>query len=1507
MPPVAIAIGAAVVGAAVAVSAMRAKLKTPKAEDVDRGYELSRKLDSNYPREIAVGKFATGGSGVYDTVSGAENKYVWRVTAISDYEITSLDEIWIDGQKVTLSGDPLTGWVNVTDHLTKENGDPTIRFRIMKGTEGQALDSELAAAAGPGSFGGQLTASDTFAGMAIAIMRWEHSPDDNITSEPSQIVYVGEGAPVHDPRDETSDPDDPSTWSRTSDARFNPALIAAQAIRGWKRGGEVVVGAHGIVTADIPEAALGDAADICDEEIETDEGTEARYRCGGMIRMDPKNGIRPSLEKVMAAMDGDLVENGGEFTILAGVERVAANHYDLASIGGRILSFDEHGAATNRYNETACSFVDPDSAWEMQDLPAYKPAAHLTADENRHRVQDIALDFVFSRFQATRIQKSKHERSRLFATATFDLPLIAEETEPGDWFTVTDRQTGQTTAVWEAQTVSRVNSRDRGCRVIIQAQGIAVDPWGWDQDDADAVVVPTPPTYPIGEVPAPAVPVLTLSATSVSGGGATFPAIVAAFEVAESPLETHVEFEYWPTSDDTEIRGATCLKSAGQRVLIEGVAPSTDYRVRARLIGGTRVGQWSEPSAVTTSADFIANDATIPSGLIEDARDAINDRLEEADETLADAASRLAGLGATAAHNSLLNWLEDPLFRTGTAGYVAVEGTIMPMAGTPRGLEAFWNFGETGAQDTKVLRWPGRKPVASQDSVQASVDIETTGSVSSVTLQAVWYDAAGDLLSTSDIYAGDTGRIGGVVAAPEDAAQVEIRIVPTVSEAGYGSVQIHRPKAAYALPGQTTADPFEDPDNETVSRIASLERTVAGMAEFIRSLQVETRRGRAGFRQNVTGIADANATSLQYFTSLSSDLTSLEGNVYTKAQADALFFTSAETNAAIAGFDLSLNTSFSNLGDRVSDIEGAGYLTEATADLLFMTSAEVDSAMAAFDLSLNATFSSVADRVGDLETAGFLTEASADLLFMTSAEVDSAISVFDLSLNTSFTDLSDRVGTLEGAGYLTEAEANLTFLALADAEGAFAEFDLSLNAQFSALSGDLDTLEGNVYTKAEADALFFTSAEVDSAISGFDLSLNATFSALGDRVDVIEAAGYLTEASADLLFMTAAETSSAIAAFDLSLNATFTALSDDLSTNYYTKAQADLEFTTLADVNSAISTFNLASNASFNTLSSSVSVNGSAIANIEGNLESSYAFTLTAGDKIGGMVALNDGTTTSVNFAFDFFVIEGVERFTFDTETGTFGAPNLVVDTITAGSVTANSIESGQLGTRSAAYVDEHDFCTSTASTTDQTSHFNTLTLDTPAIPVKPGSQLTAKVGYEMSGRYNSYEYLFFRSRIELRVTRSDDTVVTYTPTTWQESVHIHKTTSNVGGGPSVGNDYQVEEQYGKEIVFVLPTSGTPFVYGGEPFKKIALRLIIEAYSPQTSGSQCVFGSISSTKIKTYQKLQDVHAILEAAIDGPFVNVVQQTVSGSTTTSGGTDGAGTIPTIDWEAGAIVMP
>ena len=85
------------IGLSVALAAITTLL-IPRPRSIDQGRELGLKLDATYPREIVLGRAATGGSLAFAATSGTNNRYLWRVIALSDFPVSRLVELRLDGQ-----------------------------------------------------------------------------------------------------------------------------------------------------------------------------------------------------------------------------------------------------------------------------------------------------------------------------------------------------------------------------------------------------------------------------------------------------------------------------------------------------------------------------------------------------------------------------------------------------------------------------------------------------------------------------------------------------------------------------------------------------------------------------------------------------------------------------------------------------------------------------------------------------------------------------------------------------------------------------------------------------------------------------------------------------------------------------------------------------------------------------------------------------------------------------------------------------------------------------------------------------------------------------------------------------------------------------------------------------------------------------------------------------------------------------------------------------------------
>lgn len=410
---VAILIGKFVIGLAINAAigaAMRALQPKPRA--MDQGAELRSKLDPAYPREVGVGTFATGGSLVYENVSGANNKYLWRVFAISDAKISQITKVRGNGLDLTFSGDIHTGLRACTSHFQSATGADCLEVRIYKGTSTQVVDPDLDAAFA------EIDSNFRGRGVAYALLRMTY--DNDAWNAGGDFVFVGEGASCYDPRTGLS------AYSE------NAALIAGQFLRGFENNGVRVVGL-GCADADVPDADIEYAADICDENVAlAGGGTEDRYRAGGMI--SARESAREVLTHLCAAMNARHIDRGGEIVLLPGAARASVLPFTITL--GDVLSdapiqYAGRRTADQRVNAITSTFVNPADGYQEGSLPPRKDTAAITEDGERFETSR-AYRYVQSKTQGQRLDEMELRAARKEGRLSLSLPLWAIELQPGD-------------------------------------------------------------------------------------------------------------------------------------------------------------------------------------------------------------------------------------------------------------------------------------------------------------------------------------------------------------------------------------------------------------------------------------------------------------------------------------------------------------------------------------------------------------------------------------------------------------------------------------------------------------------------------------------------------------------------------------------------------------------------------------------------------------------------------------------------------------------------------------------------------------------------------------------------------------------------------------------------------------------------------------------------------------------------------------------------------------------
>lgn len=324
------------------------------------------RLDKNKngnPEAFALANMSYGGG-----------RILYQMVTIAGHKCEAIDALYLDERQVTFGAtpDPRWGtgiWANKV-FMAFQNGD-----------DEQGAQSDLA-----GQTPHAWTDAHRQRGCAGAYIQLVWS--QNLFSEGyPEIAFLVRGKLCYDPR------------TATNVYTQNAALIVADYLINTRWG-------EGIPYAKIDETALIAAADICDQAVSLAAGgTEPRYRINGVF--DAGEDV---LEDLLAAMDGDLVEQNGKLYIYAGAYRSPSlTIYETDVRAGIALS--THIQKADSFNAVRGTYISPTDEYNETDIPPVINSTYATQDGGTVW-RDVSLNFVTSPSQAQRLLKIRLERVR---------------------------------------------------------------------------------------------------------------------------------------------------------------------------------------------------------------------------------------------------------------------------------------------------------------------------------------------------------------------------------------------------------------------------------------------------------------------------------------------------------------------------------------------------------------------------------------------------------------------------------------------------------------------------------------------------------------------------------------------------------------------------------------------------------------------------------------------------------------------------------------------------------------------------------------------------------------------------------------------------------------------------------------------------------------------------------------------------------------------------------------
>jgi len=367
----------------------KALRKKPKVDTDSLDFEqtVQRRLRNGQPLEVLVGRRIAAGVGVFDDAWSTKNEKGVSVTILSAKPCTQFHKLFVDGEPVTLSGNPAIGEVEVTSH-----------------------------------FGGE---------YCVLVTECRNTNDDfDEDSGENYIPFQGypefkvelSGVKVCDPRSGGVYSDE-STYAYSN----NAALIDAQYDYGWHDGvgdGRALIVGNGYPEGLLDLARIQSNADYCDAE---------GFTCAGIVRSGASD-----QEEIWKCYNADRVEHPASIYSVPEGNRTHSETVDLSQYpAAHISQYDEDGYSTEVYNEIQTVYAEPEEFYGEKDLPIYSDPGWITADNHIPRQMSLPLLFVTDKVQAARLQKQEICISRTPATCTIaDLPFGFIRMGVGDVITV---------------------------------------------------------------------------------------------------------------------------------------------------------------------------------------------------------------------------------------------------------------------------------------------------------------------------------------------------------------------------------------------------------------------------------------------------------------------------------------------------------------------------------------------------------------------------------------------------------------------------------------------------------------------------------------------------------------------------------------------------------------------------------------------------------------------------------------------------------------------------------------------------------------------------------------------------------------------------------------------------------------------------------------------------------------------------------------------------------------
>ena len=355
---------------------------------------LINKQANDAPIPVVYGQRKVGGTRILLEVTGTDNEYLNIVLAVSEGEIDSFENIYLND--VLSTDSKFTGFLDTYTHT---------------GSTTQSADSNLVSDVTGWTTNHQLK------GTSYLYVKLKFDQDVYASGLPTITADV-KGTKVYDPRTSTT------AWSN------NPVLCIRDYLTNTRYG-------RGIETSLIDDTSFNAAANYCEENVTIGGVSKDRYTCNGVV--NTSNGSMDILKKLLTACRGFLIFSGGKYKLVIDKAETAAFTFSEDNIvGAWNISL---GNKNNQFNRIRANFFNPDRNWQP-DLAIIDSTTLRTSDNGLLLEKTIDLPFTSDIDRAKMITTINLNQSRQQIMCEFTSTIEGLRTEVGDVVYIKHATTG---------------------------------------------------------------------------------------------------------------------------------------------------------------------------------------------------------------------------------------------------------------------------------------------------------------------------------------------------------------------------------------------------------------------------------------------------------------------------------------------------------------------------------------------------------------------------------------------------------------------------------------------------------------------------------------------------------------------------------------------------------------------------------------------------------------------------------------------------------------------------------------------------------------------------------------------------------------------------------------------------------------------------------------------------------------------------------------------------------